>query len=154
MLLVERRLEGIHAIIGGAGKQTLTNVNLPQSISAHCRKPQILEAFNEDLFWLPLKKEWYGRQSWTTLLKHCMTPVGINCLPLSSRFQSTCSMHIQASKMNPRSRLVRLPEPDRQANMQAGKYASMQASKQQASKHATRQAGKQVGRPASRQSSK
>ena len=56
--------------------------------------------------------------------------------------------------MNPRSRLVRLPEPDRQASMQAGKYASMQASKQQASKQATRQAGKQVGRQASRQSGK
>ena len=62
-------------------------MNLPPSISAHCRKPQILEAFNEDLFWLLLKKEWYGRQSWTSLLKHCMTPVGINCLPLSIRFQ-------------------------------------------------------------------
>ena len=56
MLLVERRLEGIHAIIGGAGKQTLTNVNLPPSISAHCRKPQILEAFNEDLFLVAVKE--------------------------------------------------------------------------------------------------
>ena len=62
-------------------------MNLQPSTSAHCRKPQILEAFNEDLFWLLLKKERYGRQSWTTLLKLCMTPVGINSLPQSSRFQ-------------------------------------------------------------------
>lgn len=80
-LLVERRLEGQHAIIASGGKQALTNVMLPPGVSAHLRRPQVVQALDEDLFWHVLTKSWLARETtWRALLGHCSSPAQLKSL--------------------------------------------------------------------------